>query len=195
LMPRRSPFALPACLRAKATWLPRIARSRLRTASSGMSPFSKTKTGRSGSAAALAATMRPSTASSRTSDATSHLQDVDGAGGRVGADPAAGVLGQRQPRAADLTVAAPPLQLPGELHHLGRTSGADRVAAGEQAAARVDRELAAQPRDPVAHQAPGLAGRAQADLLVEVQLGHRGGVVQLDDVQVLPARSGLSGGA
>src|SRR5437660_8496965 len=96
----------------------------------------------------------PRIQTSRTETSRSDLEDVDRAGRQVAAHPAPDV--ERQPEAGGrhLTPAAAALELPGQLHHLGGAGGADRVAAGEQAAARVDRDAPTQPGHPVPEQ-PG----------------------------------------
>src|SRR5579884_300144 len=191
-IPTRSPARSPARRSSQASWLPRTTRSRLRTGSTGSSPFSKIRARRSGSSSARRAISlaKIAVSCSRSTAGPSGDQDVDGAGGGVGAHPAASVLGQGHLRVRHLALPAAPLQLPGELDHLGGAGRADGVAAGQQASARVHREPAAQPGDPVQDQARRLPLLAQAELLVELQLRDRGGVVELDHVQVLGTHPG-----
>ena len=116
-------------------------------------------------------------------------QQVDGRGRVVDAgDAAAGALRQADARAVDLARAGAALQLPHDLDHLRDAGGAERMALGEQAAARVDRHAAAEPRGAGAQQRHRLAVRRQAQRLVVQQLGDREGVVQLDHVDVASGR-------
>ena len=64
--------------------------------------------------------------------------------GGVALEPAAAVLGDRDAGAVDLALAGLAAQLPGRLADLGDAGGADRVTLAEQAAAGVDRQLAAE---------------------------------------------------
>src|SRR5215472_18431196 len=179
---------------SQASWFPFSARSRLRTVSAGRSPFSKPTAIRSGSSWARLAISRAKTASSCSGcmcpRASAH-EHVDGARSRVGSDPAASVLRQRHPGLRYLTLVAPPLELPGELDDLGRPGRPDRMAAREQAAAWIDRQPASQPGLPVQDQALRFAGAAQPELFIELELGNGGGVMELDDVQVVRPEPGL----
>src|SRR2546421_9469812 len=69
-------------------------------------------------------------------------QHGDDDGGRVGAEEAAAVLGQRHLGALDLAGAAAAPELVGQLHELGAAGGSDRMALGQQPAAGVDRHPA-----------------------------------------------------
>jgi hypothetical protein len=130
-----------------------------------------------------------SASSTRSRALRSHLEDVDGAGGQVGADPAPDVQRQAEAGGRHLPLAAAALELPGQLHHLGRAGGPDRVAAREQAAARVDGDAPTQPRHAVPQQPGRLVQLAEADPPALEQLADRGRVVELDHVQVLGTRA------
>ena len=95
----------------------------------------------------------------------------------------------------DLAGAGPAAELRGQLDHLGQPGGAERVAAADQAAAGVHDE----PGGVDAGGArlggrPGLPGGEEAERLEGVELLGRGGVVQLDEVDVAgPEAEGLPG--
>src|SRR5580704_11699806 len=74
------------------------------------------------------------------------LEDVDYARDVVAAVPPSGVLGQRDPGPAHLPAARRAAQLGDRLDDLSQAGGADRMPAGEPAAAGVDRPRAAEPR-------------------------------------------------
>src|SRR5438309_1568563 len=193
ITPTRSPGPSPARRSSHASRLPLSARSPMRTSSTGRSPFSKTRANRSGSSSACLATSRAKTASSWAgSRATSASgdEDVNGARGGVGPDPAAPVLRQGHPGSRHLPLPTPAVELPGQLDDLRGSRGADRVAASQKPAARVDRQLASQPGHPVEDQSRGVSRAAESKLLVELELRHRGRVVQLDHVQVLGTQPG-----
>ncbi len=79
-------------------------------------------------------------------------------------------------------------QLPRDLTHLGQGLGRDGLAEAGQAAARVDRDAAADLGVAVVEQSLGLALGAEADVLVPVELEGRGQVVDLGQVEVGRAR-------
>ena len=71
-----------------------------------------------------------------------------------------------------------------DLGGLGHAGGAERMAAADEPAARVDDDVAAVVAAPGRHERPGLALRAEAQLLVGDQLGDREAVVHLGEVDV-----------
>src|SRR5262249_48967021 len=85
----------------------------------------------------------------------------------------------------NLALVAPALELPGQLNDLGRSGGSDRMTSRNQATAGIDRLSAPEPCLAVQDQPRSFAGPAQPELLVELELGDRGGVVELDDIQVV----------
>src|SRR5581483_11748212 len=62
-----------------------------------------------------------------------------------------------------------------------------RVAFGQQPAARADGQASPEAGGTALKEGGTLAGRAEADLLVDHQLGRGGRVVDLDDVEILGA--------
>ena len=75
-------------------------------------------------------------------------------------------------------------QLDEDLGGLGHAGGAERVAAADEPAARVDDDVAAVVAAPGRHERPRLALGAEAQLLVGDQLGDREAVVHLGEVDV-----------
>ena len=118
-------------------------------------------------------------------------EDVHRHGGGVLVEPAAAVLGERDAGAGDLAVAGLAAQLPRGLAHLRDAGGADRVALAQQAAARVDGQVAVQAGAARVEQLRAAAGRREAELLVDDQLGGRAGVVDLGAVEVVGAEARL----
>ena len=94
-------------------------------------------------------------------------------------------------RALDLTVAALAAHLPRELAHLGDRLRGHGLAEAREAAARVDRDAAADRRVAVAQQLLGLAGRAQPDVLVPVELERGRQVVDLGEVEIVGPDAGF----
>src|SRR5262249_51256926 len=117
------------------------------------------------------------------------LKHVDATDGRVGAHPAPVVLGQRHPGGRHLARAATSLKLPGQLDDLCGTGRSHRVTARYHPSARIDGQLPTKPRDPVTNQASGFPLPAQPQLPVQIELGYRRGVVELDHVDVLEPRA------
>src|SRR5262249_33709141 len=91
----------------------------------------------------------------------------------------------------DLTFSRFAAHLPDQLADLQQAGGADRVAARAEPAARVDRLAAVERRDMVVDQLRSLAGRAEAEALVEHELGRRHGIMQLDRVEIFGADAGF----
>src|SRR5256884_3312584 len=110
---------------------------------------------------------------------------------RVGAEETATVLGQRHPGPRRLARPAPAAELIGQLDELPAPGRADRMPLGQQAAAEVDRDLAAERGRPGGEQRRALPLPAQAELLVGDQLGGGGRVMQLNDVNVTGPPAGL----
>src|SRR5690606_5045668 len=112
-------------------------------------------------------------------------KDGDGDGAGFVADGPAGAVREGVAGRLDLAAVRPLLELPDELHQLacaGRRAG---MAAREQAPGRIDGHRAAQAGGAVAQHPQAVAARREADLLGRDQLGHRGSVVYLEDVDVL----------
>ena len=95
------------------------------------------------------------------------------------------------PGALDLAAGGLAPQLPGDLAHLGQGLGGDGLAEAGQAAARVDRDAAADLGVAVVEQALGLALGAQPDVLVPVELERGRQVVDLGQVEVVGTEPGL----
>src|SRR5580700_185462 len=85
-------------------------------------------------------------------------QDVDHAHDIVPAVPAPCVLGQGHPRIGHLAATRSAAQLKDGLDDLGEAGGPDGMPAGQQAAARVDRQGAAQSRLAASNQCCASAG-------------------------------------
>src|SRR5690606_11474491 len=89
------------------------------------------------------------------------------------------VHGHADLRALDLAALGLAAQLPGELADLCDGLGGHGLTEAGEAAARVDRHAAADGRHAVAQQALCAAGRAEADVLVPVELEGGAQVVDL----------------
>ena len=100
-------------------------------------------------------------------------------------------MGEADLRAFDLSRACLAAEVPDDLDDVGDAGGAERVALGEQAAAGVDRDLAADLGRAFVDQLAGLALAAEAEVLVVQELGGGEAVVQLDLAEVLGADAGL----
>lgn len=110
--------------------------------------------------------------------------------GGIGAEEATAVLRERDPCPWHLPWPASVPQLVRELDKLPATGRTDRMAFGKQAAARVHDTPPAQPRLAGPQQRGPIARRAQAQLLVRHQLGGRGRIVHLQQIQVFRTDSG-----
>src|ERR1700751_1881201 len=117
-------------------------------------------------------------------------EDVDDARDVVAAVPPARGLGQRNPGPRHLPVTRRAADLDAPLDDLSQAGGADRVSAGEQAAAGVDRPRAAQQRMTAPDQGRAVSRPGQAELFVDDELRGRGSVMNLDAVQGRGAQPG-----
>src|SRR5204863_4571432 len=99
------------------------------------------------------------------------------------------VVGETDARARDLARARLAAQLPEGLAGLGHAGGAERVAAPDEAPARVDHDLAPVVGQPLLDEAPALALRAEAELLVGDDLGDGEAVVDLGEIDVVGAHA------
>src|SRR5690349_1613616 len=113
-------------------------------------------------------------------------QDVDADASDVAVDDAAGVDAHAQASPLDLAAGRLLTQVLDELEHLADTGRADRVPARDQPATRVHRRAAASDRR-VARQRgrTGPTRVVEAQRLEGVELLGAGGVVQLDQVDVV----------
>jgi len=109
----------------------------------------------------------------------------------VAAVPPARVLGQRNPGTGHLPGTRRAADLGDRLDDLSQAGGTDRVPAGEQAAAGVDRPRTAQHRVTAPDQGRAVSRLGQAELLVDDELRRRGSVMHLDAVQVGGAQPSL----
>ena len=82
-----------------------------------------------------------------------------------------------------------PSELADELDHLAERRGAEWLTLGEQSAARVDREAAAEGGGARVEECRRAAGLAEAELLARQQLAGGVGVLALDHVEVARDRS------
>src|SRR5829696_4664219 len=101
---------------------------------------------------------------------TTPLEDRDDGDRVVTLDEAAGVLSERERRCRiDLSAVGTAAQLRHELDDLEHAGRADRVAAREQAAARVDRQRSAERRPAFSDQAIAIALAGEPEMLVGLE--------------------------
>src|SRR5688572_15878775 len=93
--------------------------------------------------------------------------------------------------ALDLTALGLASELPGDLAHLGDRLGGHGLPEAGQATARVHRHPAPDRRVAVVEELLGLAGLAEADVLVPVELERGGEVVDLGQAELVGPDAGL----
>src|SRR5207253_4358190 len=106
--------------------------------------------------------------------------DDEHAGGRAGA---ADVQDAEGARAVDLIAARLTGRLQLRVENLAHAGGADRVAAADEPARRIDRQLAAGRDHALFDRLPRLARRGQPEVIDRHVLGGREAVVGLDTVE------------
>src|SRR5262245_15145990 len=100
-------------------------------------------------------------------------------------------MGQRRARTRHLSLPGGSAQLPRELDDLTERGGAERLALGQQPAARVDGLSRAHAATAVAEPASAASARADAELLDREQLAPAIRVLDFEYVDVLRPDPGL----